>query len=91
MRMDLDFEVRTTDDSPFPARRPLRSPTILILLRYLRLALLLGASLAVAGALRRAAEGAPARVDQAGGASSRGWRSCKVWGGRHSGSLQAWK
>jgi hypothetical protein len=35
MRIDLDFELRTTDGSPFPARRLLGRPTILILLRYL--------------------------------------------------------
>jgi hypothetical protein len=35
VRIDLDFELRTTDDIPFLARRLLETPTILILLRYL--------------------------------------------------------
>jgi hypothetical protein len=35
VRIDLNFELRAVDGSPFPAFRLLGSPTILILLRYL--------------------------------------------------------
>ncbi len=35
MRVDLDFDLFTTDGHPFPARGLLGRPTILVLLRYL--------------------------------------------------------
>jgi len=35
VRMSLDFELRTTGGTAFPARNLLGRPTILILLRYL--------------------------------------------------------